>query len=535
MDTTISKQTKAEVLEAVQQRYQQAARTDKSRILDEFVALAGCHRKHAIRLLTGAVPTRAATPATAQRTYDEAVREALIVLWEAADRICGKRLKAILPGLITALEQHRHLVLDATVRQRLLSVSAATIDRLLASVRRTASGRKKRRTRTKPSSQVPVRTFADWKDPLPGFLEIDFVSHGGESMQGTFLWSLVATDVCSGWTEAVPLLAREQSLVAEGLDVIRHQFPVPVLGIDSDNDSAFINDTLLAYCQEQRLEFTRSRAYHKNDQAWIEQKNGAVVRRFVGYARLTGLVAGQCLVQLFQAVRLYVNHFQPSFKLRSKVREGAKVKKTYDLPATPGARLLQHASVPEAVKEKLRAESSRLDPLELLHRIREAQAALAALGSGDLGSGPARDNLEQFLAKLPDLWRDGEARPTHRQGPARPRTWRTRKDPFEGVWPEILLWLQQEPQATAKSLFERLDREYPGRFPDGQLRTLQRRIREWRQVMARQLVYGCLDTDANEARINPVVVGADAQASRRTLGLAQQPEVHLPAAAPAGL
>src|SRR5207245_8560715 len=119
---------------------------------------------------------------------------------------------------------------------------------------------------------------------------------------GTFLWSLVATDVCSGWTEAVPLLAREQSLVAEGLAVIRRQFPVLVLGIDSDNDSAFINDTLLAYCQQQNLEFTRSRAYQKNDQAWIEQKNGAVVRRFVGYERFSGLVAGQCLGRLFAAV-----------------------------------------------------------------------------------------------------------------------------------------------------------------------------------------------------------------------------------------
>jgi hypothetical protein len=162
------------------------------------VALSGCHRKHAIRLLTSASPTAEAKPATAQRTYDEAVRQALIVLWEAADRICGKRLKAILPGLITALERHGHLALDATVRERLLSVSAATIDRLLASVRHTASGRKKRRTRTKPSQRVPVRTFADWRDPLPSYLEIDLVSHGGESMQGAFLWRLVATDACSG-------------------------------------------------------------------------------------------------------------------------------------------------------------------------------------------------------------------------------------------------------------------------------------------------------------------------------------------------
>src|SRR5262249_28459678 len=156
-------------------------------------------------------------------------------------RICGKRLKAVLPDLVTSLEQHGHLALDPTVRQRLLAASAATVDRLLAPVRSAASGRKKRKKRTKPSQQVPVRTFADWKDPPPCYLEIDFVSHGGSSTQGAFLWSLVATDVCSGWTEVVPLLAREQSLVTEGLEVIRRQLPVPVEGIDSDNDSAFIN------------------------------------------------------------------------------------------------------------------------------------------------------------------------------------------------------------------------------------------------------------------------------------------------------
>ena len=190
-------------------------------------------------------------------------------------------------------------------------------------------------------------------------------------MQGTFLWSLVATDVCSGWTEAVPLVAREQSLVIEGLAVMRRQFPVPIRGIDTDNDSAFINETLQGYCQQQKLEFTRSRAYQKNDQAWIEQKNGSVIRRFVGYERFSGLVAGQCLARLYRAVRLYVNYFQPSFKLRSKTREGAKVKKGYHKPATPCDRLLAHAS-------SQRGQSSspsgvgRLDPLELLHQIREA-------------------------------------------------------------------------------------------------------------------------------------------------------------------
>jgi hypothetical protein len=509
MHNPISKPTRTELLEALRQRYQQAPKLEKTKVLDEFVAVAGCHRKHAIRLLTVARPVVPTAPVVARRTYDEAVREALIVLWEAADRICGKRLKAVLPDLLASLEQHGHLALDGIVRQRLLAASAATIDRLLASVRGAASRRKKRKKSTKPSQQIPVRTFADWKEPLPGYLEIDFVSHGGSSMQGVFLWSLVATDVCTGWTEAVPLLAREQSLVTEGLEVIRRQFPVPVLGIDSDNDSAFINDTLLAYCQEQHLEFTRSRAYQKNDQAWIEQKNGAVVRRFVGYERLTGVVAGQCLAGLFQAMRLFVNYFQPSFKLRSKTREGAKVKKRSYPPATPCARLLAHASVMEAAKEKLRSERDRLDPLELLHRIREAQAALAALGSADQGSGPGRESLEQFLAKLPQLWREGEARPTHRQGATQARDWRTRKDPFEGVWSEILLWLQADPEATAKSLFERLERAYPGRFPQGQLRTLQRRIREWRRVMARELVYTCVGQEGVDQ--GPEVIGTQAE------------------------
>jgi hypothetical protein len=508
MQAKISKQGKSELLDALRQRYQRAAKPDKSKILDEFVAVAGCHRKHAIRLLTASVPDPVAeSPIVARRTYDAAVRQALLVLWEAADRICGKRLKALLPSLVSSLEQHGHLDLDAAVRQRVLTVSAATIDRLLASVRSHTSPRKRRRAATRSSQEIPVRTFADYGDAVPGYLEIDFVSHGGTSMQGVFLWSLVATDICSGWTEAVALVAREQSLVVEGLEVLRRQFPIPITGIDSDNDSAFINETLLTYCQKQKWEFTRSRAYQKNDQAWIEQKNGAVVRRFVGYERHSGMVAGQCLARLFQGVRLFVNYFQPSMKLRSKIRVGARVKKTYHKPATPCERLLAHASVAEAVKEALRSEQGRLDPLNLLHRIRDSQAALAALSSGELGSGEERESLEQFLAGLPEMWRQGEARPTHRKSASTPRAWRTRKDPFESVWPEILLWLQEAPDATAKSLFERLDKKYPDRFPEGQLRTLQRRIRDWRRVMARNLVHGCQEGGGEGG--TPIVVGAE--------------------------
>ena len=286
-------------------------------------------------------------------------------------------------------------------------------------------------------------------------------------MQGTFLWSLVATDVCSGWTEAVPLVAREQSLVVEGLEVIRRQFPVPVLGIDSDNDSAFINETLHSYCEKQNIEFTRSRPYKKNDQAWIEQKNGSVIRRFVGHERLSGMVVGQCLARLYKMVRLYVNYYQPSFKLLSKTRDGSNVKKRYDKPATPCDRLRAHAAVSPAAKDRLQVEFNLLDPLEILHQIREGQAALAALGSGDLSHTPERESLEEFLAKLPEQWRAGEVRPTHRSQPPSPRTWRTRKDPFEEVWPEILLWLQKNPESSGQGSDGPTASKPPGAFPGG--------------------------------------------------------------------
>lgn len=417
-----------------------------------------------------------------------------MLTWEAADRICGKRLKAVLPDLVDAMERYGHLNLDAEVRKQLLKSSAATIDRLLSPIRNPSQSRRKRRRSIKVSKRVPVRTFGEWDGADPGYLEIDFVVHCGGFMNGSFIHTLVTTDVSSGWTEFIPLLAREQSLVVEGLDAIFQQIPFPVLGIDSDNDSAFINDTLLAFCQKHNIELTRSRAYHKNDQAWVQQKNGAVIRRMVGYERFSGVVACQALAHLYQAARLYVNYFQPSFKLRKKTRDGSKVKRTYEPPATPCDRLLKHPAVDDQIKEKLRLQRKQYDPVKLLYRIRQSQSALSALTSTDHATqGPGRESLEQFLTQLPRLWRDGEARPTHRSSSSKPRHWRTHKDAFEGVWYEVLDWLQQEPDVTAKSLFERLQDEYPGRFANGQLRTLQRRVKEWRKIMATELVYACVE------------------------------------------
>ncbi len=491
MVNQISKQTRQELIEAVSERYKDSSKKQKSRILDEISALTGFHRKHTIRLIRiggNYVRTKEGYECP---IYNQAVKEALVIAWEAADRICDKRLKALLPTLVESLERHGHIQLDSEVRRLLLLASAATIDRLLKPIRSVAKAHLRHRRRPKKASgHVPIRTFSDWNDPPPGYLEIDFVEHNGGLLTGSCAHSLVTVDIYSGWVEALPLLAKSQELVVEALGAISQRLPFPILGIDSDNDSAFVNDTLLAYCQSKGAEFTRSRAYRKNDQAWIEQKNGAVIRRFVGHSRYAGVIACQILAHLYQGIRLYVNFFQPSFKQLEKQRIGSKVKRYYEKPMTPHERLLLHQAMPNEAKESLKQLQKSLDPLALLHEIRKQQEALAALASLENSVGKrSEENLEQFIKQLGELWRQGEVRPTHRASPNKAHWWRTRKDPFEEVWSTILLWIYETPNATAKELFEKLQAERPGCFPNGQLRTLQRRVRTWRHMMAKDLVY----------------------------------------------
>ena len=494
----ISATARRELVQALAERYRGATVHQKHQILDEFVAVTGYHRKHAIRLLNRRRVLGGPATGRRRRVYDEAVRQALVVLWEASDRICGKRLKALLPVLLSALERHGHLRLDPEVRERLLRVSASTIDRVLAQPR-SGHGRRLTRRTSGPRirGSVPVRTFADWKDPEPGFVEADLVVHSGDTMAGSMAHTLTLTDIASGWTECIALLVRESSLVVDALDRLRVGLPFLLRGIDTDNGSEFVNDALLAFCTKHDIVFTRSRPYHKNDQAWVEQKNGAVVRRLVGYGRLEGLAAGEALTRLYSASRLFVNFFQPSFKLAEKTRVGARVHKRYFAPETPCARLLTHANIAEPMKERLRAVMVTLDPLKLLDEIRTVQHHLAGLAAGEpVHVLPRRDaDLEAFLKSLAHAWQDGEIRPTHRSGPKPTRHWRTREDPFEVVWPRVVIWLELEPERTAKELFARLRAEPGADFAAGQLRTLQRKVKGWRHLAARRLLFApSLDT-----------------------------------------
>ena len=245
---------------SVNVRYGSATPDEKKRILDEFAAVTGYHRKHAIRALR-AVPSsdRGEGPARAGRTrlYSDDVVTALTVLWEAADRICGKRLKQAIPTFIAAMERHGHLSLEPETRNQLLSMSAATIDRLLRPIRDVArQGRRRTGVNTTLRKSIAVRTFEDWNDPPPGYFEMDMVAHCGRSVAGNHVHGLVLTDIASGWTEAAAMVVREQTLVTLTVDEIRRKLPFSILGLDVDNDSAFINETVLAYCGERGIQMT---------------------------------------------------------------------------------------------------------------------------------------------------------------------------------------------------------------------------------------------------------------------------------------
>ena len=487
--------TRDELVAAIAGRYAWSGRSEKGRILDEFVAVTKMHRKHAQRLLRQAQPRQRSAPRPGRRIYDEAVREALILLWEASDRICGKRLKSLVPILIEAMERHGHLGLADEVRARLHSMSAATIDRSLREVREQAGGRKRRRAVASASLRrsVPVRTFSDWNDPPPGFFEADLVAHSGPRATGSFIQTLVLTDIATGWTECMPLLFREQTLLTEVLSQMRVRLPFAVLGFDTDNDSVFMNTTVKDYCVANGIEFTRSRPFRKNDQAWVEQKNGAIVRRIVGYRRFEGLEAAAELSRLYASVRLFVNYFQPSFKLAEKQRDGAQVRKRYHKPATPYQRLLDDPRTPADVRLQIGSVYATLDPVRLLQDIRARQQKLVEIADAPVATTEAGSisppTIDQFLASLKTAWREGEVNPTAKAKAKVPRS-RRRPDPLALVNLQIESWFAAEPWRTAREFLDRLMAEHPQLYRDGHLRTLQRRLKVLRRQAAQSLVLG---------------------------------------------
>jgi hypothetical protein len=472
-------------------------------------ATTGWHRKHAVRALRQretVMPGEVGASRERRRRYGATIKDALTALWEASDRVCGKRLKVMIPTLLPALERNGRLTLDEADRARVLAISAATIDRLLGDVRVAASGGKRRRAGFYSAirREVPIRTFNDWKSPPPGFCEVDMVAHGGTSVAGSFIQTLTMVDVATGWTECLPLVTRDGSLVVEAMKHARSLFPWLLRGVDFDNDSAFMNDVVVPWCREQKLEVTRSRAYKKNDQAFVEQKNGAVVRRLMGYGRFDGVETARVMARLYAAARLYVNFFQPSFKLKEKRREGAKVIKRYHVPSTPCKRALVHPKLAAVVKKRLREQYRTLDPVALLAEIRAAQEELGNRvdrRAGDArGQQPAgKDTTPQpvqsstpdavaFAKTLGTTVEAGDPRATHRR-PKRPYKTRVRMpsklDPHVVT---IEYWLAAEPQLTALAIVGRLNEKHPEQFGMRQHSIVQRLLKALRKKAAEKFI-----------------------------------------------
>lgn len=374
-------------------RYKRAPKKAKGVILDELQSITSWNRDHARRALRLALaPARTRSrPGSSRLVYGEDAFVVLRRLWAVMGAPCGKRLAPFMGELITAMERCGELHLEPALRTKLLQMSPATIDRRLAAERRRL--RIKGRSGTKPGSilksEIAIRTFTEWDDARPGFIEIDLVGHDGGDLRGEFCQTLDITDVASGWTEQRAVKNKAQRWVFEALTDIEKTLPFPLLGIDSDNGSEFINNHLRRYCEEKKITFTRSRPYRKNDSCFIEQKNWSVVRQAVGYARYDTERELMVLNRLYMSLRLFVNFFSPQMKLVSKTRVGARVRRHYDTAATPYQRLMASPEIKPTTKKLLSAQYERLNPVEIRRDILKHQLRLLTLVKAKSGPQPA--------------------------------------------------------------------------------------------------------------------------------------------------
>lgn len=384
------------VTKVIAKRYRQAGRREKKQMLDEFCGTTGYNRCYARWVLRhqgqrlivgdGLVLEAEVQPGRQRikpRTYDQKVQRSLVQIWELLDYVCGKRLVAILPEIIVKLEEFDELRLDEEIRTKLMRVSAATADRLLEPERRKhkLKGRGHTRAGTLLKHQIPIRTFAEWDEGKPGFVEIDLVAHDGGMAIGDYAQSLDMTDICTGWTETIAVPNKAQVWVFEAIEKARGRLPFPLLGIDSDNGSEFINHELWRYCIKEGISFTRSRPYRKNDNCYVEQKNYSMVRRKVGYQRFDTPAEGLLLNQLYDQLRLFTNFFEPTMRLKSKERLGSRVRKYYDVPRTPYQRVLDSPEVEEVNKKALQRQYQQLNPAALHRELRKLQKQLFAMAA----------------------------------------------------------------------------------------------------------------------------------------------------------
>ncbi|MDI6810016.1 MAG: hypothetical protein QME66_13810 [Candidatus Eisenbacteria bacterium] len=400
--------TRRVVTRETRERYRKARKKGKVRILDEFVDLTGYNRCYAARVLRNVRETKGPVRRVSvggrrgrKRKYPRDVFYALRRVWAILRFPCGKRLVANMGEIVSVLIRKKELRLSKQMRRLLVSVSASTADRLLTAERRRHE--LKGRSGTKPGSllkhKIPICTFADWDDARVGFLQVDLVQHEGGNPRGDFCQTLSTTDVATGWTEIRAVRNKAQLWVFPALEHIRREIPFPIKGINSDSGSEFINAHLFNYCIKEKITFTRCRENKKNDNCYVEQKNYTAVRQTVGYYRYDTEEELELLNRLYSSYRLYANFFQPQMKLIEKIRDGSKIKKRYDHPRTPYARVLASREVSQRVKEKLKEQYAVLNPAGLQRDMLRLEEELFRL---------ARSKTRQQVTQ--DAMKEGELR-----------------------------------------------------------------------------------------------------------------------------
>lgn len=366
----MTQQANAELIRHYRSQYRRATKSEKSRIIDTIAESTRYSRKHIIHALNEDVEVPRQITRDRGSRY-EPIIEPLEKIWAISNFLCGKRLEPFIAELVDSLKRHNEISLTQEEEALLLSISSATIDRLLIPARKglVLKGRSTTKPGTLLKHKIAIRTFADWDENQPGFLEIDLVAHCGNNTRGEYINTLDMTDVATGWTVCAAFMGRSERFCVEAIEEARPSFPFPILGIDSDNGSEFINAHLKRYCERNQITFTRGRANKKNDSCYVEQKNWDVVRKMIGYSRFDTKQQLDAIRRIHNLLALYQNYFQPSQKLISKERIGAKVKKSYDVAQTPCQRLLSRQETPEQTKEALRNTLAGLNPAQLLRSI----------------------------------------------------------------------------------------------------------------------------------------------------------------------
>lgn len=356
-----------EYFKQIYHRYRRARRTDKTKILDEFISATGHNRKYAVRILNGPLKLGSSPYPGKGETYTNNDIYYLKKIWDILDNPCGVRLKPMVTEMIAVLARCKELIVPKPVAAHLKRMSARTMDRRLepfkARLIRTIH------STTKPGSllkrQIPI-VLSRWNERVPGYTELDLVAHCGLSASGDFISTLNLTDLATGWTESAPVLGKAQGRVKDALHSIEQRLPFKLLGLDPDNGSEFINWQLFRYCLEQKIQLTRGRPGKKNDNPYIEEKNWTHVRKIVGYDRLDTTDELEVLNSLYAGpLRLYLNFFQPVMRLAEKKRLGGKLVKKYDTPQTPYQRLLQGRLIKKEQKQTLIKLYEPLNPVKL--------------------------------------------------------------------------------------------------------------------------------------------------------------------------